>query len=107
MKYFVTAGIVVVMASLVVSNCYAGALWHNSNGNDWNKATDREKEPWCKELAFALSKLSPPKTGDYTFWMRNLDHFCSYSSPKLRELDMNQAVNFIHSALKSRHQLGD
>ncbi len=72
MRHFVTASIVVVVACLVISNCYAEALYDGNNGNNWNRASQQDKIEYCKRMADRWKGSSNP-TSDYKFWLRNFD----------------------------------
>ena len=68
MRYFVTASIAVVIACVVIPNCYA--LETSDNGYAWNSSDYKDKIKVCKFLA----NVNDAEIGkDYRWWLVNLN----------------------------------
>lgn len=108
MKYFLTIGLVVVMACFALTDGYALDLTKSSNGYDWNKATVMDKVAFARRAA-AVYLVKP--LADYNFWVRNLDEFYDTKESAILTATVDQGCDLIIFAHqqneKARHKFGD
>lgn len=72
MKFFVTASIVVIIACLTFSTCYA--LTMGDNGYKWNSSNVSERVALCKVIISSFGK-------DYAWWFTAINVFYESTDP--------------------------
>lgn len=97
MKYFVTAGIVVVIACLAASMSHARDM--NENGYTWNSLSVEERESICKIFARAAGK-------DYRWWLYQLNEYYDTTDPQVLKWTIPEAAALIGGMQRGLEKLG-